>query len=276
MKEFKEKVAVITGAASGIGFGIAERCAQEGMKVVLAGVNLDNLAQAESILAPTGAEMLCVQTDVSKREDIELLAQKTIDTFGGVHLLVNNAGFGAGASIWESAWEDWEWVMGVNLWGVIYGVKVFVPLMLEQDVPCHVVNTSSIAGLLPFHPSAPYQVTKHAVVALTESLYYDLMQRKSKVRASVLCPGYVKTRIMEAERNRPAELQGNPVQMSPEQAAVFEYLRASVEAGISPQEVAEILFKAIREERLYVNTHPELNPRVQERMNNILQSFGLT
>ena len=274
MKEFMDKVAVITGAASGIGFGIAERCAQEGMRVVLAGINLENLNKAEKELKQIGTQTLCVQTDVSKREDIETLAKKTIDNFGAVHLLVNNAGMGAGLSIWESTWSDWEWVMGVNLWGIIYGVKVFVPIMLEQDEQCHIVNTSSIAGLLPYHPSAPYQVTKHAVVALTENLQYSLMQKKSKIRASVLCPGYVKTRILGAERNRPKELQNEPVKLSPEQAAILQYLQESIDAGISPQDVAEILFRAIKEERLYINTNPELNSRVQERMNNIMQSIG--
>ena len=274
MKEFMDKVAVITGAASGIGFGIAERCAQEGMRVVLAGINLENLNKAEKELKQIGTQTLCVQTDVSKREDIETLAKKTIDNFGAVHLLVNNAGLGAGLSIWESTWSDWEWVMGVNLWGIIYGVKIFVPIMLEQDEQCHIVNTSSIAGLLPYHPSAPYQVTKHAVVALTENLQYSLMQKKSKIRASVLCPGYVKTRILGAERNRPKKLQNEPVKLSPEQAAILQYLQESIDAGISPQDVAEILFRAIKEERLYINTNPELNSRVQERMNNIMQSIG--
>ena len=274
MKEFMDKVAVITGAASGIGFGIAERCAQEGMRVVLAGINLENLNEAEKELKQIGTQTLCVQTDVSKREDIETLAKKTIDNFGAVHLLVNNAGLGAGLSIWESTWSDWEWVMGVNLWGIIYGVKVFVPIMLEQDEQCHIVNTSSIAGLLPYHPSAPYQVTKHAVVALTENLQYSLIQKKSKIRASVLCPGYVKTRILGAERNRPKKLQNEPVKLSPEQAAILQYLQESIDAGISPQDVAEILFRAIKEERLYINTNPELNSRVQERMNNIMQSIG--
>lgn len=276
MQEFTDKIAVITGASSGIGFGIAERCAQEGMKVVLAGINLENLGNAEKELKQTGAETLCVQTDVSKREDIEILAKKTIDHFGAVHLLVNNAGLGAGLSIWESTWSDWDWVMGVNLWGVIYGLKVFVPIMLEQDVPCHIVNTSSIAGLLPHHLSAPYQVTKHAVIALTENLQYSLMHKEAKIRASVLCPGYVKTRILDAERNRPEELQNEAVELGPEQFAILQSLQESIDAGISPQDVAEILFRAIKEERLYINTHPELNPRVQERMNNIAQSIGLS
>lgn len=274
MKKFRDKVAVITGASSGIGYGIAERCAKEGMKVVLAGINLKNLEEAQRALEPYGVEMLCVPTDVSKREDIEALAKETIDQFGVVHLLVNNVGLGAGLSIWESSWGDWEWVMGVNLWGAINGIKIFVPIMLAQDEACHIVNTSSIAGLLPHHPSAPYQVTKHAVIALTENLQYSLLQRKAKVRASVLCPGYVKTRILEAERNRPKELENEQVEMKPEQETVLQYLRERVDAGISPQEVAEILFRGIEEERLYIGTDPELVPRVKERMESILKSIG--
>ncbi len=273
MKEFKEKVAVITGASSGIGFGIAERCAQEGMKVVLAGINLENLHKAEKALGHLDSELFSVQTDVSKREDIERLAEQVISKFGAVHLLVNNAGFGAGLSVWESSWDDWDWVMGVNLWGVIYGIKVFAPIMLEQGEPGHIVNTASIAGLLPQHPSAPCQVTKHAVIALTENLHYSLIQKKAQIRASVLCPGYVKTRIMEADRNRPKESENAPVELGPEQAAVLQYLKDKVDTGISPQEVAEVLFRAIKEDQLYVGTHPDLVPRVQERMNAIITSL---
>ena len=273
MKVFRDKVAVVTGASSGIGFGLAERCAREGMKVVLAGINRDNLEKAKKELLPLGAEILCVQADVSKRDDMEALAHRTIETFGKVHLLVNNAGIGAGLSVWESSWSDWEWVIGVNLWGVIHGVKVFVPHMLAQDEPGHIINTSSIAGLLPYHISAPYQVTKHAVVALTENLQYSFLAKKAKLRASVLCPGYVKTRLMQAERNRPADLQNEAVEMTPEIAATLQYLQASIDAGLSPQEVADVTFAAIRQEKLYINTHPDLNPRVQERMDTIMQSI---
>ena len=273
MKEFKDKVAVITGAASGIGFGIAERCAQIGMRVVLAGINEANLAKAEEKLKPIGATLLSVKTDVSKREDIEVLAQKTLDTFGAVHLLVNNAGVGAGTTVWESTWEDWEWVMDVNLWGVIHGVKIFTPIMLAQDTEAHIVNISSIAGLLPDHPSSPYQVTKHAVVGLTESLYHSLAERNSKVKVSLLCPGWVKTSILKSERNRPAELQNEPGAISNKRAAVesFRKMQEALEAGISIQEFAEHVFNAIQAEQFYVLTHPEHTPEIQERMQNILQ-----
>jgi NAD(P)-dependent dehydrogenase (short-subunit alcohol dehydrogenase family) len=274
MKDFEDKVAVITGASGGIGFGIAERCAQEGMKVVLAGINLQNLIQAEAQLQPVGATTLCVRTDVSKLEDIQALADATLDAFGAVHLLVNNAGVVAGGTAWESTLADWQWLMGVNLWGVIYGLQVFVPIMLAQDAEAHIVNTSSVAGLMRSFVSAPYQVTKHAVVALTENLYHTLAQQEAKVKASVLCPGWVKTRILDSGRNRPPELQNEPRQepVTPETQATRDSFRQAVEAGMSPQEVADHVFKAIRDEQLYILTHPDCGGMVQTRMQAILDA----
>jgi len=272
MKEFKDKVAVITGAANGIGFGIAERCAQLGMKVVLAGINEENLAIAKEKLKPTGAAILSVQTDVSKREEVQALAQKTLDAFGAVHLLVNNAGVGAGTTVWESTWEDWEWVVDVNLWGVIYGVKVFTPIMLAQDDESHIVNVASVSGLLPAYPCAPYHVTKHAVIGLTENLYHSLGAQKAKVKVSLLCPGWVKTSILKSERNRPAELKNQTSDLPNNPAAVQAYqkMKESLEAGMSIQELADHLFKAIEAEQLYVITDQKYFPRIRERMENIL------
>ena len=273
MKEFKDKVAVITGAASGIGFGIAERCAQEQMKVVLSGINQDTLDKAEQKIKATGATILTVQADVSKREDVEALAQKTFDTFGSVHLLVNNAGVGAGSTVWESTWADWEWVMGVNFWGVLHGVKVFTPLMLAQDTEAHIVNVASIAGLLPNHLSSPYMVSKHAVVALSEHLYHGLIEQKAKIGVSVLCPGFVQSRIMDYERNRPSELRNDASdqQITPERETHIEQYREAVAAARSAKEFAGHVFQAIRENQLYVLSHPELNAAVRQRMENILE-----
>jgi NAD(P)-dependent dehydrogenase (short-subunit alcohol dehydrogenase family) len=273
MKEFKDKVAVITGAASGIGFGIAERCAREGMKVVLAGINLENLHGAEAALAATGAAMLSVRTDVSKCEDIEALAQKTLDAFGAVHLLVNNVGVGAGGAVWRTTRADWQWVMDVNLWSVIYGLDVFVPIMLAQDTECHIVNTSSVAGLLPYHPSAPYQVTKHAVVALSENLHHSLAEQDTKLRVSVLCPGWVRTRIMESGRNRPVELRNEPSSESPDpqREATLQAMHQAVQAGMSVQEVADCVFRALRDDRFWVLTDTVWMPSIRRRMEDILQ-----
>src|ERR1044071_1599934 len=207
MKEFAGKVAVVTGAASGIGRGLAEACARERMKVVLADVDESALAQAERDLKDAGAEALAVRTDVSKAGDVEALARRTLEAFGAAHLLFNNAGVGAGTTVWESTLEDWQWVLGVNLWGVIHGVRTFVPLMLKQADECHIVNTASMAGLVSGPALGVYKVTKHGVVSLSETLQCELALMKSKVGVSVLCPAGVKTRVMESERNRPEELR---------------------------------------------------------------------
>jgi NAD(P)-dependent dehydrogenase (short-subunit alcohol dehydrogenase family) len=272
MKEFKNKVAVITSAASGIGRAIAGRCSQEGMKVVLADIEQPALDQAEQELRATGATVLAVRTDVPKAGDVEALAQKSIAAFGAVHLLFNNAGVGAGSTVWDSSLADWQWVIGVNLWGVIYGVRVFIPIMLTQDTECHIVNTASIAGLLPYHPSAPYQVTKHAVVSLTEHLYHSLAEKHAKVKVSILCPGWVNTRIMDSERNRPVELQNRQVSetMDPEREVIIQEMRQAAKAGMSPQQVSDCVFKAIQAEQFYILTHSEFNPVIQKRMEDIL------
>ncbi len=273
MQQFRDKVAVITGAASGIGRSLAERCAQEGMKVVLADVEEAALAQAAQELSAGGANLLAVRTDVSRPGDVEALARQTLEAFGAVHLLVNNAGVGAGGTIWDSTLADWEWVIGVNLWGVIHGLRTFVPIMLAQNTEAHIVNTASLAGLLPYHPGASYQVTKHAVVALSEQLYYSLAMLQAKIKVSVLCPGWVNTRIMDSERNRPPELQNEPLAgpPGPEQAAVVQSMRDAAQAGLSPRQVADQVFDAIRKEQFYILTHPEYNAMIQQRMENILE-----
>ncbi len=272
MQEFRDKVAVITGAASGIGKAIAEQCIQRGMKTVLADIEAPALALAEQELKAEGAKVLAVQTDVSRADDMAALAQKTLDAFGAVHLLVNNAGVGAGFTVWESTLADWQWVIGVNLWGVIHGVQVFVPIMLAQDEDCHIVNTASAAGILPYHPSAPYQVTKHAVVALSENLYHSLAQRRSKIKTSVLCPGWVKTRILDSGRNRPPGLQ-NERPLPVDETAVRE-MNEALSAGISAEHVADQVFSAIEAEQFYILTHPEYNPFVQRRMEDIIQQHN--
>ena len=271
MKEFKGKVAVITGAASGIGRGLAERCVNEGMKVVLADIDEANLAKAETELKAPGGTVLGVRTDVSKRSDVEMLARRALDAFGQVHLLFNNAGVAAGGAPWEATWNDWEWVIGVNLWGVIHGVKVFTPLMLAQNTECHIINTSSAAGLTVGGGFAPYAATKHAVVALSESLYLSLQQRNSLVKVSVLCPGLVRTNIADAERNRPAELRNEPVTMTPEIEAGLAAFKAALEASTPPLQVADVVFDAIKREQFYILSHPEWREVIQLRTDKLLR-----
>jgi NAD(P)-dependent dehydrogenase (short-subunit alcohol dehydrogenase family) len=273
MKAFRGKVAVITGAASGIGRGLAERCIQEGMKVVLADIDETALAQTERELKDASTDVVAVRTDVSKFGDVDALAQRTLDAFGAVHMLFNNAGVGAGTTVWESTLADWQWVMGVNLWGVIHGVRTFVPLMLKQADECHIVNTASITGLISGPALGIYKVTKHGVVSLSETLYYELAAMGSKIKVSVLCPAGVKTRIMDSERNRPAGLQNASASESanPAVAQAEGMLRQLVETGLPPSQVADAVFDAIRDERFYILTHADWKGLVQKRMDDILQ-----
>jgi NAD(P)-dependent dehydrogenase (short-subunit alcohol dehydrogenase family) len=273
MKEFRGKVAVITGAASGIGRGLAERCIQEGMKVVLADIDETALAQTERELKDVSADVVAVRTDVSKSGDVDALGQRTLDAFGAVHMLFNNAGVGAGTTVWESTLADWQWVMGVNLWGVIHGVRTFVPLMLRQADECHIVNTASIVGLISGPALGIYKVTKHGVVSLSETLYCELAAMGSKVKVSVLCPAGVKTRIMDSERNRPVDQQNASSNESanPVVAQAEEMLRQAVETGMPPSQVADAVFDAIRDERFYILTHADWKGVVQKRTDDILQ-----
>ena len=279
MKEFKDKVAVITGAASGIGRGIAERCAQEGMKIVLADIEKEALSKTEEEMKAKGATVLAVPTDVSKARDVEALAQKTLETFEAVHLLCNNAGIESPqTSIFNNTLADWEWVIGVNLWGVIHGIRTFVPIMLEQNTECHIVNTSSAAGLISGPGLGVYKVTKHGVVSLSETLYHELTQQGAKIGVSVLCPSFVRTRIFESERNRPLALRNPPIERTPtpEELAFIQRFRELAQNGIPPEQVADQVFKAIRQNTFYILTHPESKESIQLRMENILQERNPT
>jgi NAD(P)-dependent dehydrogenase (short-subunit alcohol dehydrogenase family) len=281
MKEFKGKVAVITGAASGIGFGLAERCAQEGMKVVLAGINEDTLKKAEKDIKKTGATTLVVKTDVSKAEDVKALAEKTLDAFGAVHLLFNNAGVVSQGTVWGSTLADWQWVLGVNLWGVIYGIHYFVPIMLKQNTECYIVNTSSFDGLAVIAHPSPYTVSKHGVVVLSETLYHELAQGGHNIGVSVLCPGIINTKIVDSTRNRPMKLQNKPgegVDMTdPKVQEMMQSYRQTWANGMAPTQVADIVFNAIKEKKFYILPNAELGkPAIQTRMEDILQERNPT
>ncbi|XUW89875.1 SDR family oxidoreductase [Burkholderia sp. M6-3] len=277
MFEFAGKVAVITGAASGFGLAFAQKGAALGMKLVLADVNPDALAQAVDMLRAAGAEAIGVPTDVSSATQVEALAQAALDAFGKVHLLFNNAGVGSGGLLWESSANDWSWVFGVNVMGVAHGVRAFAPIMLAQNEPAHIVNTASVAGLLSPPAMGVYNASKHAVVSLTETLYHDLQIAQSgreashRVGCSLLCPAFVPTGIADAERSRPAELR-NESRPTRSQIAAGKQLQRAVQSGkLSAADVAGITFEAIAERRFYIITHPAIMETVRLRHEDIEQ-----
>jgi NAD(P)-dependent dehydrogenase (short-subunit alcohol dehydrogenase family) len=279
MEEFRDKVAVVTGAASGIGRGLAERFAAEGMKVVLADVEQSALDQADAEMRERGATVLPVRTDVSKPEQMEQLAQQTLEAFGAVHIVCNNAGVGGGGGpLWERTLADWQWTLGVNLWGVIHGIRVFLPIMLEQGDEGHIVNTASMAGLVSIPMLSIYNVTKHGVVTLSETLYMELQATGSKIGVSVLCPGFVDTNIATSERNRPDALQneGGEPELNPQQQAARQMMEGMLKAGLKPAAVADRVFEAVHEGKFYVLTHPELKDGIRRRMERILDETNPT
>jgi NAD(P)-dependent dehydrogenase (short-subunit alcohol dehydrogenase family) len=272
MKELKGKVAVITGAASGFGRELAILCAGEGMKLALADIDEKGL-QATVALLPKGAESLTAKTDVSKAESVESLAKRTYGTFGAAHLLFNNAGVSPVGPAWTATLEDWQWTIGVNLMGVVHGIKSFVPRMLEQKDECHVVNTASVAGLISVPASSVYCVTKHGVVTLSECLHHDLQLFKAKVGVSVLCPAFVNTGIKDSERNRPADLAAtNPLGKPFEQM-----MRKAIESGrLSAVDIARITMDAVKANRFYILTHPKIKGAIETRMRDILDERAPT
>ncbi len=263
MEQLAGKVAVVTGGGAGIGLALARAFAAEGMRIVLADVDDDALADSESELRAAGTEVLTVHTDVSDPDAVDALHAATIERFGTVHVLCNNAGVEAGAATWELTRTAWQWVVGVNLFGVVNGQQSFLPTMLAQDEGS-IVNTASLAGLLALPFSAPYTATKHAVVGMSETLYHELALTGSNVHVSVLCPGWVKTRIFESTRNYPGGIA--PPETEVEVAKLVEEWAANAVAeGVDPAEVARQVVDAVKADRFWILTHPENSPAVMGR-----------
>jgi NAD(P)-dependent dehydrogenase (short-subunit alcohol dehydrogenase family) len=268
MREFKNRVAVVTGAASGIGRAIAERCVAEGMRVVLADIEASALQEAAK--AMDGATVLPYRVDVSDPVAMEEMAEAVYSEFGAVHLLFNNAGVAPdGKMVWAQTLDTWKWVIDVNLYGVIHGLRSFVPRMLAAGEEGHVVNTASVAGLHGGPLISPYYATKHAVVGLSESLYLELKMVNARVNASVLCPAFVRTRIAESGRNRPGADQAESG--SGEFSAM---VRGLIEQGASPESIADKAFDAIQEERFWILTHPEFDAAIRDRVEGMLAGLN--
>lgn len=270
MHELKGKVAVITGAAEGIGKAIARQAATEGMKLALADIDGPRLEATVSGFLEEGVDVLGVRTDVSKSAEVEALADAVFARFGNVHVLVNNAGVALAKTAWEATLSDWEWVLGVNLYGVIHGVRAFLPTMLAKGQAGHIVNVASAAGLISVPSFATYNVSKHGVVTLSEGLFQDLALRSSQIKVSVLCPAWVKTRLIDSQRNRAlGEQSGSPAVDKVTSRLAGSVLKA-VDQGMEPGRVATAVFEAIRAERFYILTHPNTKAGVKIRMDDIL------
>lgn len=274
IQNFKGGTAVITGAASGFGLEASRIAAREGMNVVMADVQADALERAAAEVEALGAKVLPFRLDVSKAAEVEALGAATLKRFGAPHFVFNNAGVGAGGLIWEHTAKDWEWVINVNLWGVAHGVRVFTPMMLaaakaDPSYRGHIVNTASMAGMVNAPNMGVYNVTKHAVVALSETLYQDLHLVTEQVSASVLCPYFVPTGIHQSERNRPADMAAQKPTRSQLVAQALSD-KAVTSGKVTAAEVARKVFDALREDRFYVFSHPQALAGVQTRLEDIM------
>jgi NAD(P)-dependent dehydrogenase (short-subunit alcohol dehydrogenase family) len=282
MKHFQGRTAVITGAASGFGLETSRIAAREGMNVVMADVQADALELAAAEIAALGAAVLPFRLDVSKAAEVEALGAATLARFGAPHVVFNNAGVGAGGLIWEHTVRDWEWVMGVNVMGVAHGVRVFTPPMLaaakaDPGYEGHIVNTASMAGLLNPPNMGAYNVSKHAVVSLSETLYQDLALVTDQVTASVLCPYFVPTGITRSDRNRPDAMSDVGAKPTRSQRIAQAMITKAVDSGkVSATQVAGFVFDALRERRFYIYSHPKALGAVQTRLEDVMQARNPT
>ena len=278
--DFKGKTAVLTGAGSGFGLECARIAAQRGMNVVLVDVQQDALDAAESEVKALGAQTLAFKLDVASADQMAAMSAAVFERFGAPHLVFNNAGVGSGGLIWENTLKDWEWVLGVNVMGVVHGLRNFTPMMLAAAAADaawqgHIVNTASMAGLLNAPNMGVYNVSKHAVVSLSETLYQDLQLVTDQIGASVLCPFFVATGIAQSHRNRPAELKGGKPTKS--QLIGQAMTGKAVDSGkVSAPDVAQLVFDAVAANQFYIYSHPKAIKSVQTRMEDVLQARNPT
>jgi len=278
ISNFKGKTAVLTGGASGFGLECARIGASLGMNLVLVDVQKDALKLAHDEMKALGVQVMAKRVDVSNADDMQELASAVFERFGAPHFVFNNAGVGAGGLVWENSVKDWEWLLGVNLWGVIHGVRLFTPMMLEAahkdpSFQGHIVNTASMAGLLTAPNMGIYNVTKHAVVALTETLYQDLKLVSEQISASVLCPYFVPTGINQSERNRPDHLPATKPTAS--QLIGQAMSDKAVSSGkVSAAQVAQMVFDAIQNDHFYIYSHPKALGNAQTRFDAIVHGLN--
>lgn len=264
MEALRGKVAVITGGASGIGYSLAEALAAEGMRLVIGDIEEVSLDAAAVALRAGGAEVVTVRADVSRFVDVEAIGEAAMEAFGAVHLAVNNAGVAMGGALWELSIEDWEWVLGVDLWGVIYGVKAFTPLIIASGGG-HIVNVASMAGLTSTPFMGPYNVSKHGVVTLSETLFHELAMLHPEVGVTVVCPGWVRTQIHRSDRNRPVVDQDAAALDGTDGEGLRSVIDTLIASGLDPDHVAAMIVEAVRENRFYVLTHADWSSSVLRR-----------
>lgn len=273
LRELTGKTAVVTGAASGMGRAFAQRFAEEGMRVVLADVEVPALERAVEELRAGGFRAVGVPTDVSSRAEVARLAEAALDAFGSVHLVVNNAGVEGylDGPLWEATEKDWQWTMGVNFWGVVHGVRTFLPILLAQDEEAHVVNTASMTAVVAGRNM--YSVSKQAVLSLTETVHAQLVERGAKVGISALCPGIIATRLFQGSRNRPTELRNEQEPAGAEEGRELRrVMHERLQGGMAPSEVAGILLEGVRAGQLYILTDHDWDDRIRSRTDTILSS----